>query len=219
MYRTYLNGFRLLYALGFKQSSVRLARVLHERSDFPLQNTPVSEACWSFMHQYASFPICAGDYFSCGFPVLSKNDSFHDKCREARAEDDLRIAELLRLENEAWVAAEAEAENFLKTRCNYPGCWEEGVIEDYCLEDWKRTFFCAEPGCEKLYTDCYGSCVETHDEEDDDQEDEPYDMDDESDNECQDGCGQPDYACTCAELESYRRFQADPATAGSFWTA
>lgn len=37
--------------------------------------------------------------------------------------------------------------------------------------------------------------------------------------ECPDGCGQPAYACTCAELESLNRHNAEPATRGSYWTA
>lgn len=32
------------------------------------------------------------------------------------------------------------------------------------------------------------------------------------------GCNQPEACCTCAEIESLRRHNADPATAGSWWT-
>lgn len=43
---------------------------------------------------------------------------------------------------------------------------------------------------------------------------------DERDNDICDGiCGQPAYACTCAETESFRQHQSDPATAGSWWVA
>jgi hypothetical protein len=55
---------------------------------------------------------------------------------------------------------------------------------------------------------------------------EAYDADDSGeyddygdDNECPDGCGQPAYACTCVELESLRRHNANPATRGSYWVA
>jgi hypothetical protein len=46
------------------------------------------------------------------------------------------------------------------------------------------------------------------------------DYDDERDDDICDGiCGQPAYACTCAETESFRLHQSDPATAGSWWVA
>lgn len=34
-----------------------------------------------------------------------------------------------------------------------------------------------------------------------------------------DGCDQPEACCTCAELESLRRHNADPNTRGSYWVA
>ena len=55
-----------------------------------------------------------------------------------------------------------------------------------------------------------------------DDEDDPLDVDDDYDEleeECQGGCGQPEYACTCAEMASHRAFHADPETSGSYWTA
>ena len=42
---------------------------------------------------------------------------------------------------------------------------------------------------------------------------------DEDEDICPGICGQPAYACTCAETESFRRHQSDPATAGSWWVA
>lgn len=49
----------------------------------------------------------------------------------------------------------------------------------------------------------------------DDDRDDYY----EDDDICPGICGQPAYACTCAETESFRRHQSDPATAGSWWVA
>lgn len=43
---------------------------------------------------------------------------------------------------------------------------------------------------------------------------EPADED-----ECPNGCGQPTSQCSCAELASLRRHNADPATRGSHWMA
>lgn len=34
-----------------------------------------------------------------------------------------------------------------------------------------------------------------------------------------DGCDQPEACCTCAEIESLRRHNANPATRGSYWVA
>ena len=49
--------------------------------------------------------------------------------------------------------------------------------------------------------------------------DNNFDDYDEDEDICPGICGQPAYACTCAETESFRRHQSDPATAGSWWVA
>lgn len=49
--------------------------------------------------------------------------------------------------------------------------------------------------------------------------DDQPDIDDGYDEDYCDGCNQPSYACTCAELASLRRHQADPNTRGSYWVA
>lgn len=98
-YYLYLYGFKFLYALGMKKTSVRLARNLEKYTRSPLDKSKLYDAIWEFTLNVQSFPLCQGN-FGCDFPILSENDSFHETCRIWQTQD------------AAWQAEEAEWAEF-----------------------------------------------------------------------------------------------------------
>jgi hypothetical protein len=101
--------------------------------------------------------------------------------------------------------------------CNVPGDQVDplvdGIIADALPED---RFVVIRPDSSELGYSTQGVIVD-YPQQDDPEDD--LDERDEREDECEGGCGQPAYACVCAEMDSFRRFQADPNTAGSSWTA
>lgn len=150
---------------------------------------------WDLIWHQTAYPTCP----SCYWPILPRDP--HTSCEEfekereeaERAEEEASWeayqAELAREAAEEDEAAWLQHQEWLASRCNYPQCDEEATID--------------------------GCCV-THAQPEEPEDDFIEDRDDE---ECPGGCGQPAYACTCAELESLRRHNADPATRGSWWVA
>jgi hypothetical protein len=155
MYNLYLLSFKLLHAIGLKKTSVRLARHMEKYARQPLDNSKLYDAVWMFFTYGQSFPSCENwmGYGCCYMPVLSDDDPFHKYCREAFAEEEARH--------------NAEVDAYLDSRCKQHGCWEDAVKDGYCQSDWDYNHLCGEPGCDKLYSECGGTCVP-------DVTDEPY---------------------------------------------
>lgn len=208
MYYVYLIIFKMMYAVRLRKTSIRLARYLEQYCRQPLGISKLYNAIWDFTPN-TDYPICGG-YDGCWFPVLSDDDSFHESCRAKEAEK----AALDQAEEDAYYEQlEAQADqheadrehltDLMDSFCTHadPPCFEAG--DKWSGKCPEHDTFC--PACDSDDCICY------------DQDDST--IDDGEDDTCEGICGQPSYACTCAELASYRAFQADPATRGSYWTA
>ena len=223
MSNLYLFSFKFLHNIGFTKTSVRFARHMEQYSRQPLDHSKLYNAVWEFTLNVTSFPLCQGDY-GCYFPVLSDDDKFHKSCRDAQAAEDARV--------------QAEEDAYWASLCQMPGCYNDQVKDGYCQSCWDYNFLCGD--CGKLESECHGDCyLEKLCKEPgcyepkvkDDLCQHHWDVEnicigcgneynscscddaddyDERDDECLGGCGQPAYACTCAELASWNRYLATP---------
>lgn len=215
MYYLYLLGFKLLYGLGLRKTSVRIARYLEqEYCHRPREAAELYTAIWDFVLTQA-FPLCDDTDAGCFFPILSDDDPFHKSCREKLAEIDAAWAEH---DAEKALQAEAEIERIDAGKEHYAE-----LIASFCTQSG-----CFEPhnGCGKCHTHdtfcmtCMSDPCRCADMYDDEVEEDEYQPDDQSAEECPDGCGQPYYACTCAELASLQRYYATPLEQrDGIWTA
>lgn len=216
----YLFILTVLNRLGFKQFAVQVAYLMEDSST--VGNRMFNAAQGYLYGNTTGFPACS----ECYLPVLSDSDEMHTMCRAEELQS---------------ITAE---EDFWASLCTMPGCWEGQVKDGFCQKDWDYHYLCG--GCGKLETECVGECYlekmcsipgcfDDKVKEDLcqyhwDEEDicsgcrKAYascscDENDEIDEICDGICGQPAYACTCAETEAFRRHNADPATRGSWFVA
>jgi hypothetical protein len=233
MYTLYLFCFKLLYFVRLKKTSIRLARNLERFCRSPLEDSKLYNALWEFVvYQQHDYTWFCQDGGGCYFPVLSDTDKFHQPCRARQADEDAREAELDRAEMEltchdcwekpavkdrrcqtCWDNAflcpegcgkldtECNGNCYLDSRCDTPHCHGPRDIEGLCRPCWDERYLCQRCGGDNRV------CHEDHDEDDGDDYHLYNDPDEE---ECPDGCGQPAYACVCAELASLKRYNATP---------
>ncbi len=155
------------------------------------------------------FPTCSW----CQHPTMGK--TLHVRCE---AEADQAYEEYLAQQSQD---DEAELQVYLEEQAKVEEAEYRLYQDEVALQELMDSF-CKATGCyeESLYSSglCEKHLSEAHerDEDFDELEDDFYEPEDEI---CSGICGQPSYACTCAETESYRAFQADPETRGSFWVA
>lgn len=200
-------GFILssLRQLGLKKTAVKLAYFMEN-----LDNSDMFDAAQLYLYGSRSgFTQCS----ECFLPILSDTEDIHKLCRD-EIQRQIDEEERAWVEYEAQLAAEGAAyyakleqraadqqhlDDLMDSFCTEQGCYEEGHRWDNrCLAHE----YCG--GCDSYPCEC-GSRVNSYSSQDDD--------------ECEGGCGQPSYACTCAELASLARHNADPATRGSWWVA
>jgi hypothetical protein len=91
--------------------------------------------------------------------------------------------------------------------CGIAADQTEGFLATLTGNETER-FLVVRPDSSELGFNVHGFAVEQSDQ--DDSYDEDQYEDDDRDEECPGGCGQPAYACVCAELDSLRRYNATP---------
>lgn len=214
MYRSILC--RLSW-LGFNRLSVRTAYLMMRlaRSNVWYESKLYAAADWYLYSGPTGLPSCT----ECYLPVLSDTEKRHNDCRDAvtkRTKEETEAFNRDMKEYQALLAAEAADH-------------EARLQELEHLDRLMDSFCTAEKGCyEEGLPEFYGACANHAPEEDCHYCGHPmsectcpnFDVYDEEDNEdnCE-GCGNSHLGCICAELESLRAHNADPATRGSFWTA
>ncbi len=96
--------------------------------------------------------------------------------------------------------------------CNVPeGQVETSVGRTIAEADEDQRFVVVRPDSSELGYAAQG-IIAGHSQQDDPEDDfdEPYDPRDEREDECEGGCGQPAYACVCAEMDSLRAYNSLP---------
>ncbi len=183
-----MYGFILftICKLGFKKLAVRTAYFMENR------NSKLFEAAQAYLYGgETGLPWCS----ECFLPILTDSDKKHEPCRAAiqqrKHEEDLAWDEHL---------AELDAE-------------EEARMARYHYDELMDSF-CTEPGCYKPGDGYDGKCSK-HEPEDicyscGKPESQCICTEDDDRDICDGICGQPAYACTCAELASFRRYNATP---------
>lgn len=200
----YVRLLIFISKIGLKKTAVKLAYFM-ERYSF---------TCYDAQNYlYSSntrLPYCT----ECGLPVLSDTDARHTTCRAAirsyEVQEDLD-AEMAALEAEMRREDAERLQELLDSFCTEDGCYEEAVNwTGKCIAHDTTCHWCSCDPCE---------CIDIDEDVEDDCRECGYPVSRcDCQQECPNGCGQPAYACTCAEIESWHRFQADPATRGSWWT-
>lgn len=228
----FLLCFMFLYRIGLKKTSIRIARYLERFCRQPVENSKLYNAIWEFvLHRQHDFTWFCQDGDGCYLPVLSDTDRFHRDCRARQAAEDALDAEMDRAEMEltchscwdkpavkdqrcqtCWdiaflcpdgcgkLESECNGNCYLDTLCNAPHCFSPKYKDGLCDLHWDQAYLCQECGGDNRV------CHELH-EEDDDFDDGYYDQDKGI---CPGICGQPADACTCAETESLRKYNATP---------
>ncbi len=220
MHRLYLLGFKGLHGLGAKRASVRIARQLDMRYCHRFgKAAQLRTAIQEFILGVQTFPLCEGAD-ACGLPVLSPADPFHQRCRQIQAEIEVM-----------WAARDTElaAQTAASMEAHYAELDRQEAIADFlaglCTQlDCFRHNNTYSSKCDEHDTSCWNCmsdpCACPAAEDEPDESDEPEDdLDDLHDDrqeaeECPGVCGQPEYACTCEELDSWKRH----AMSVGYWT-
>lgn len=184
--------FAIMRKLELNEQAIALAR--HIMAKNRTESSTYAKAISYYLSGDTGFTRC--EY--CNLPVLSATDENHEACPSQ--------------EDYSW-SLERDDEELYGIATNdcpeqeYPyGIGgdnpEEGMMSD---EDFAQ-YLAAQQAADRAEEDAYY--------------DEHYPEDKDDSEECPDGCGQPaGISCTCAELESLRKHNANPDTRGSYWVA
>lgn len=179
--------------IGFKKTAVRMAYLMEP---FGFMN---DDAQYFLYFVSTGLPVCS----ECDLPILSDTEPRHAVCREAIRFEEEYNAEMAVLDAEMLREAAEHLQELMDSFCTEEGCYEMAV-------NWTGKCTAHDTTCDLCWRDPCDCIVLDEDVEDDCRMcGFPVSQCD-CQQECSNGCGQPAYACPCAELASLRRHNATP---------